>query len=42
MSIIFTLNSAQTVEKSVPESKVSDIAVNRDVFHKSNHNANIV
>lgn len=42
MPIIFTLNSAQTVEMSVPESKAIDIALNRDVFHRSNHNVNTV
>lgn len=42
MPIIFTLNAAQSVEMSVPEPKVIDIAVNRDGFPKSNHNANTV
>lgn len=42
MPIISTLNSAQTVEVTVPKSEVIDITVNRDGFCKSNHNANTV
>ena len=42
MAIIFTVHSIRTVEMSVPDSELIDIAVNRNGFHRSNYFASTV